>query len=102
MTAKIKTKKRTLTEETIEVSLPAFFKKDDRYIGIFDLDNVVEFFKGLYYQSVTSYSVDFISDMEGYEPIDEQDFRIEHMKHMSKFNLPARNVTTEELSEIAY
>lgn len=99
MTLQLKTKKQV--EETVEIEVPAFFKSGGaEYIGIFDVDNVIKFYKG--FNGYGSAQFDNTCDgltLDGYERIDEQEFRIEHMKHMEKFNLPHRQITTAELNE---
>lgn len=95
MTLQLKTKKEVV--ETTEIELPAFFKMGNFYVGIFDTDDVVKFYKGHNMQSVERETADFINSLEGYSQIEEQDFRIEYMKHMEKFALPKHQITTDEL-----
>ena len=95
MTVQIKTKKTV--EESREIQLPAFFKHGSIYVGIFDHDIAIKFYAGSIFNCISVESADRISDLDGFEEIDEQDFRIEYMKHMEKFALPKYQITTGDL-----
>lgn len=91
-------------EESVEIQLPAFFKLDNSFFGMFDEDEYFKVTIGKYFSHISSSATElFESEISTiantWEPSTEEEFRVEYEKALKQIAIPRRQVTTGELAE---